>query len=129
MDRKIAKIARMIPEEEGKETIKDHLETVLEIITHLWNMLPQAQKQQLDHYRKAIGRANWAAQSESELKSPDLTKVSKIAVRCILEMQIRLEGDIVQGSSAWRKSDINDFAKNALYAIEKTGYDIKQAWE
>jgi len=114
---KINEIANLMPNDESKE---DHLETILEIVSHLWNMLSHEQKQQLDHYRRAIGRANWAIMAKHE--EPDLERVSSVAVRCILEMKARLE-------SNWPHKDINDFAKNALYAIEKTGYDVNKVWD
>lgn len=59
-------------------------------------------------------------------KKPDLEKVSRIAVRCLLEMKARLEGE---GECAWRKKDINDFAKNALHAIKQEGFDIDACWD
>jgi hypothetical protein len=53
----------------------------------------------------------------------DLEKVSQIAVRCILEMKARLE------AGGWSAKDINDFANNALYAIELEGFDIEACWD
>lgn len=49
--------------EEDAETLEEHLEIMLEVVTHLWNMLTFEQQSKLDHYRKAIGRANWALRS------------------------------------------------------------------
>jgi len=49
--------------EDDAETLEEHLEVILEIVMHLWNMLTDDQRAKLDHYRRAIGRANWALQS------------------------------------------------------------------
>ena len=46
--------------EDDPETFEEHLEVILEIVSHLWNMLTDEQRAKFDHYRRAIGRANWA---------------------------------------------------------------------
>lgn len=42
------------------ETMAEHLETILEIVQHLWSKLSLEERKKFPHYVRAIGKANWA---------------------------------------------------------------------